>query len=83
MALVKDKNGRQTEEVCATDAQREAYEKWAAKQKEKLLVTENNRAARKKRSPQQQLEMLDKRLGHGVGAKKERAKLCKQTENKT
>tara|TARA_B100000029_G_scaffold371504_1_gene365457 strand:+ start:1190 stop:1396 length:207 start_codon:yes stop_codon:yes gene_type:complete len=30
---------------------------------------------RAKRSPQQQLELLDKRLGEGLGAKKERAKL--------
>lgn len=32
-------------------------------------------AARAKRSPQQQLKVLDDRLGRGVGARNERAKL--------
>lgn len=34
-----------------------------------------------KRSPQEQLKALDKRLGAGVGAKRERTKLAKAIEN--
>lgn len=35
---------------------------------------------RAKRSPQEQIAMLDDRLGVGVGAVKERARLAKQIE---
>lgn len=35
---------------------------------------------RKKRTPKQQLDLLNKRLGTEIGAKKERAKLKQQIE---
>ena len=38
--------------------------------------------ARSTRSPNQQLELLDERLGVGVGATKERAKLEREIEDK-
>lgn len=42
-----------------------------------------NERDRAKRSPTQQLAMLDKRLGKGKGAKKERARLLAQIETKS
>jgi len=39
-----------------------------------------NQEARAERTPQQQLKVLDERLGDGKGAAKERAKLQKQIE---
>lgn len=41
-----------------------------------------NEQERAKRSPSQQLALLDKRLGKGRGAKKERARLKLQIEKK-
>lgn len=39
---------------------------------------EQNKKERAKRSPQQQLALLDERLGKGMGAKKERKRLKAQ-----
>lgn len=41
---------------------------------------EVRQAERAKRTPKQQLDLLDRKLGTGIGAKKERAKLKKQIE---
>lgn len=63
-----------------TDAQREAQAKWAARQTLKRETVTKNQEARSKRSPKEQLALLDERLGAGVGAAKERARLQKQID---
>ena len=58
---------------------REGLDQYRASQEDKeadwLATMDENRAARNKRTPTQQLARLDKILGKGVGAKKERARL--------
>ncbi len=44
-----------------------------------LEIMEVNAEERAERTDKQQLALLDKRLGKGVGAKKERARLAKRT----
>ena len=44
------------------------------KEERRLIVVENDEA-RASRTPKQQLELLDSRLGEGVGASKERSRL--------
>lgn len=46
----------------------------------KYAGAEERATAAAKRTPQEQLDILDKRLGVGVGAKKERAKLKAKIE---
>lgn len=53
---------------------------WDDRQKAKLAKADDNKLAREARTPQQQLDRLDKLLGEGVGAKKERARLLKEIE---
>ena len=57
-------------------------EDWDAKEKAKLDTVMENQIAREARSPEQQIQRLDKMFGVGKGAKKERAKLAKQIKNK-
>jgi hypothetical protein len=47
-----------------------------AKIDERYEIAASNRSERAKRSPYQQLKVLDRRLGIGKGAKKERARLA-------
>lgn len=65
----KHQNGR---------AHMEARQEEEARIYEREKVLEDNRKARKARSPQQQINVLDKRLGKGVGAKKERKRLLRK-----
>lgn len=59
----------------------EEHAKVQRKREERVFEWEQtmarNAAARAKRSPAQQIKVLDKRLGKGKGARKERARLTK------
>jgi hypothetical protein len=46
-----------------------------AKIEERAEIAASNRAERAKRSPLEQMKVLDRRLGYGRGATKERARL--------
>lgn len=48
---------------------------WALRLEQKQQIATKNREARDKRSPQEQLRILDQRLGKDQGAQKERARL--------
>ena len=65
-----------------TEAHRKAQEKWEAKQKQKLANVDLRQIARDARSDEAQLELLDKKLGVGVGAKKERERLLNRINSK-
>jgi hypothetical protein len=58
-----------------TEAQAKARELWQARKQEKLDSAQRRLSDRAQRSPEQQLALLDQRLGEGVGAKRERARL--------
>ena len=65
-----------------TSAARDEYrEEMAAREADFWARHDERVAARKSRSPQQQLAELDARLGKGVGAKKERKRLQAQIDN--
>lgn len=74
----KGKKGKEIEgRLVITDAQAKARERWEttkslAAKRAKALARQEARGAR---SAAEQLKALDKRLGVGVGAKKERARL--------
>lgn len=52
-----------------------------ARKEEKRMEAEIRQKIASERTPQQQLAVLDRKLGKGVGAVKERAKLHKLIEN--
>jgi hypothetical protein len=54
-----------------------AYRK---RMEKKQMTSEINAEERGKRSPKAQIDLLDKRLGKGIGAVKERARLNAQIE---
>jgi len=51
------------------------------RKEENRSKAKKRKATRSKRTPQQQLDILDQRLGKGVGAVKERLKLEEQLKN--
>jgi len=62
----------------ANTVRRVQNQAWWDVQDDKSLLRQENISARKARTPAQQLKVLDDRLGEGVGAKKERARLDRQ-----
>lgn len=62
----------------------EAHNDWRARRDARVVVWEEtmreNERARAKRTPQQQITVLDERLGKGKGAVKERKRLKAQIE---
>ena len=78
MAKVRDAQGHEIEgKSIVTEAQALARERWDAKSGQGKTERELARlVARVSRSNEEQLTELDRRLGVGVGAKKERARLA-------
>jgi hypothetical protein len=64
-------------QVFASERQLIARASWEAKHDGKMMSVEKRKSERTRRSPAQQIKVLDKRLGEGVGAHKERARLAK------
>lgn len=65
----------------STSSAHEAHRaRWRQRQADKRSGIEARATARARRSPADQLAMLDARLGAGVGAVRERARLLRQLE---
>jgi hypothetical protein len=80
MALVRDKNGKPTGAKCVTKGQEESRRKREEHIERKFETVRRNKALRAKRSPEEQIAVLDDRNGVGVGAKKERRRLSLQID---
>ena len=64
----------------ANTVRRAQNQMWWDAQDDKSQLHRENERARKLLTPAQQIKVLDDRLGEGVGAKKERAKLERQID---
>ena len=65
------------------DRHRAAQELYQSHKEDRLDHLDLRQRARAGRTSQQQLDLLDERLGKGVGAAKERARLQKQIEKES
>ena len=68
-------NGNYSRKHKTSEAHIEAQQEKSARWLEQIKFHEEMLAARAERTPQEQLNVLDERLGTGRGAKKERARL--------
>ena len=62
----------------ANTVRRAQNQAWWDEKDDKTQLRRENVRARKSQTPAQQIKILNDRLGEGVGAKKERAKLERQ-----
>lgn len=79
MALRRNKDGSALtpHQVYSTEAQSEAHAKYQRRREDQAAAFQARLKARAERTPAQQLAELDRRLGVGVGAVRERARLQK------
>ena len=89
MALLRDKytglpvkNSKGDNIKITTPGETMAREIREEKLKAKIKKRKDNAKARAKRSAEQQLAVLDERLGVNIGATKERARLVKEIQNR-
>lgn len=81
MAHVRDSNGNPTGRSFITDAQRDARDLYLSRLRQSITIAQENMINRAKRTPEQQIAHLDAKLGKGIGATKERARLLKIIES--
>lgn len=74
------KDGNHSRRYRTNAAHTEAHENWAARKGASLDDAKDRVEMSERRKPSEQLARLDRRLGKGVGAAKERAKLKKRIE---
>ncbi|KKL80494.1 hypothetical protein LCGC14_2004180 [marine sediment metagenome] len=70
------------ESTAKSEAQTDARKRYSDRIQEQRDTINVRREARLKRTPEQQLAVLDDQLGKDAGAVKERARLCKQILNR-
>ncbi len=77
MALRRNKDGQlmSPHQVYSTEAQSAAHAMYQKRREDQAAAFQARLKARAERSPAQQLAELDRRLGVGVGAVRERARL--------
>lgn len=81
MAHLRDRSGHIIG-TTTTEGEAKSRELRRLREEEKIELREYNQQMRRRRSPEQQLAVLDSRLGKGIGAEHERMKLKQQIEER-